>query len=222
MRRSALDRQRRLVGGGLLVAVWCAILWLVSPGLPVLWGPWASAATPDPGCRESFELVRRRHPVLKGFTQTRNGGGCTYTVTIPDFDPVRGDTVQATALFGAGWIDRISSKAITHSLMSQALVNSAKEFQLDFSTIPAGRVRYLPDGRVGKFGWKAQFATLEEFVAAACANELGLGTPLRPQVKPFGRLDGPAPPDLDKSQFKALVAFVDTLPCPVEEPPADA
>src|SRR5207248_2923948 len=60
------------------------------------------AAATDASCRESFDLVRRRHPVLKGFTQTRNGGGCTYTVTIPDFDPVRGDTVQATALFGAG------------------------------------------------------------------------------------------------------------------------
>src|SRR5205085_2522333 len=156
------------------------------------------AAATNPSCRESFELVRRRHPVLKGFTQTRNGGGCTYTVTIPDFDPVRGDTVQATALFGAGWIDRISSKAITHSLMSQALVNSAKEFQLDFSTIPAGRARHLPDGRVGKFGWKAQFATLEEFVAAACANELGLGTPLTEQAKPFAKPDYPeTPPDLD-------------------------
>src|SRR5437660_11043573 len=54
MRRSALDRQRRLVGGGLLLAVWCAILWLVSPGLPVLWGPWASAATREAG-RELFE-----------------------------------------------------------------------------------------------------------------------------------------------------------------------
>src|SRR5262245_3644769 len=54
MRRSALDRQRRLVGGALLVAVWCAILWFLSPGLPVLWGPWASAATREAG-RELFE-----------------------------------------------------------------------------------------------------------------------------------------------------------------------
>src|SRR5207302_9943771 len=82
--------------------------------------------------------------------------------------------------------------------------------------------RVLPDGRVGKFGWKAQFATLEEFVAAACANELGLGTPYSEQAKPFHKAEAAkVEPDLDRGQFKALVAFVDTLPRPVEVLPDD-
>jgi CxxC motif-containing protein (DUF1111 family) len=80
----------------------------------------------------------------------------------------------------------------------------------------------LPDGRVGKFGWKAQFATLEEFVAGACANELGLGTPLLEQARPLG---GEAPTtahrDLDQTQFRSMVAFVTTLPRPVEVVPAE-
>jgi CxxC motif-containing protein (DUF1111 family) len=71
-------------------------------------------------------------------------------------------------------------------------------------------------GGVGKFGWKAQFATLEEFVAAACANELGLGTPMTEQAKPHAIADCSTGPDLDKKQFRALVAFVKTLPKPVE------
>ena len=84
---------------------------------------------------------------------------------------------------------------------------------------PSGRPRILPDGRVGKFGWKAQFATLEEFVAAACANEIGLGTPRMEQAKPLAGVHGqPAAaaigPDLDQTQFRALVAFVATLPRP--------
>src|SRR5262245_32453173 len=291
-----LDRQRRWIGGAMIVAFWCAVLWFLSPGLPVLWGPSASAATKEAGraifehewaindplahgdglgpvfnarscvachfqggvggggdvahnihnysvvptagdatfhsgtvhsgaasatCKESFDLVRRRFPVVRGGQRTDPGSGCGYFV--PDFDPVRMQSLQATALFGAGWIDRISPKAITHSLMSQAIANSAKEFQLDFSGIPAGHVRTLPDGRIGKFGWKAQFATLEEFVAAACANELGLGTPLAEQVKPFPKPDYPASATgLDNSQFRDLLAFVDTLPRPIEQQPSDA
>jgi CxxC motif-containing protein (DUF1111 family) len=96
--------------------------------------------------------------------------------------------------------------------------------KLDFDAIPAGRPRKLPDGRIGKFGWKGQFATLEEFVAAACSNEIGLGTPMSKQAAPIARPDYNAdtPADLDRKQFKALVAFVETLPKPVETLPADA
>ena len=85
-----------------------------------------------------------------------------------------------------------------------------------------GRPRVLPDGRVGKFGWKAQFATLEEFVAAACANELGLGNPRMEQARPMVCLAYPqVERDLTDAQFRSLVAFVDTLPRPVEAAPAD-
>src|SRR5947207_1264795 len=102
------------------------------------------------------------------------------------------------------------------------LTGMVKEMKMDFEAIPAGRARKLPDGRIGKFGWKAQFATLEEFVAAACSNELGLGTPYSEQARPFHKADAAkADPDLDRGQFKALVAFVDTLPKPVEVLPDD-
>ena len=80
----------------------------------------------------------------------------------------------------------------------------------------------LADGRIGKFGWKAQFATLEEFVASACANELGLGNPMMEQAKPWAhRAYTKVNPDLDQTQFRSLVAFVDTLPRPIEVMPLD-
>lgn len=290
---NSLHRQRRLIGGTLVLTAWLAILWFLSPGLPVWFGPWASAATKEAGrelfehewtandplahgdglgpvfnakscvachfqggvggggdvnhnihnyevvptnrdlqmhagtvhagttgasCSESLTLVRRRFPIVPGGARVQEGCN-TKTV---DFDPVRTVTLQPTALFGAGWIDRISSKAITSSNMSRSVQTLAKEFDLDFSQVHPGRVRYLPDGRVGKFGWKAQFATLEEFVAAACANELGLGTPLTEQARPFSKPDAAAvAADLDKTQFKQLVAFVDTLPRPIEVPTTD-
>ena len=68
----------------------------------------------------------------------------------------------------------------------------------------------------------AQFATLREFVAAACANEIGLGNPQMEQARPRVGVSYPdMEPDLDREQFRALVAFVDTLPQPVRSVPED-
>ena len=97
-----------------------------------------------------------------------------------------------------------------------------RELAGDFNGVVAGRPRILPDGRVGKFGWKAQFATLQEFVAAACANEIGLGNPGLSQARPLVCLNyPPVENDLSPNQFHDLVAFVDTLPRPIESPPSD-
>ncbi|MDY3561212.1 c-type cytochrome [Gemmata sp. JC673] len=168
----------------------------------------------NPSLRETERTLRTLFPVIKGRTIT-NAGHCATNVTIPDFDPVRTQPVQTTALFGAGWVDLISDRAILRNERNRGLRAAGREMCLEFDNIPIGRARRVAGG-IGKFGWKAQFATLEEFVAAACANELGLGTPLTEQAKP---LSGPSPsvePDLDKKQFRALVAFVKTLPKPVE------
>ncbi len=61
---------------------------------------------------------------------------------------------------------------------------------------------------------EGQFATLEDFVAAACANEIGLGNPRLEQAKPIGLNVRQETPDLDSEQFNDLVAFVRTLPRP--------
>jgi CxxC motif-containing protein (DUF1111 family) len=83
-------------------------------------------------------------------------------------------------------------------------------------------VRYLPDGRVGKFGWKAQFATLEEFVATACAVEVGLSNPLRQQDRAHEhRPDTDAAPDMTPRQLDSLVAFCTLLDAPRRDVPTD-
>lgn len=177
----------------------------------------ANAASPQ--FMESFELVRKKFPVVRGRIEVINH----CSVSIPDFDPVSSESIQTTALFGAGWIDRISPKSILANRRTNQVAGALREFKLEFDTIPAGRARILDDGRVGKFGWKGQFATLEEFVAAACGNELGLSTPLADQAKPIHVADyAETKPDLNRKQFRALTAFVDTLPRPVEVLPTDA
>ncbi len=146
----------------------------------------------------------------------------TCFVQIRDFDPVRTESINTTALFGAGWIDQISSRSILHQNRSRSFDAIGKELVGDLTGIKPGRARVLPDGRIGKFGWKAQFATLQEFVASACANELGLGNPLMEQAQPYAHGHvAKVNPDLDQQQFGALVAFVNTLPRPIEVAASD-
>lgn len=297
MSRHPQERMRRTVGGILILLSIAVVGYLFSPGLPVMWGPSASAATQEAGAMlfehewqpndpiahgdglgpvfndrscvachfqggvggggslehnvtsfevhptkrnpdlvtgivhassvnsselESLSFLQTRFPIIKGGVRTVNLGGCSSTVTIPDVNPVKSSSVNSTALFGAGWVDRISSRAITANRRSYVATSIVREFQLDWNAVPPGRARILPDGRVGKFGWKAQAATLEEFVAAACANEIGLGNPLMAQAASMcSKSATPVEPDLDQKQFNQLVAFVDTLPRPEESLPAE-
>ena len=81
-----------------------------------------------------------------------------------------------------------------------------------------GRVSALPDGRIGRFGWKGQIASLDDFVRAACSNELGLEVPGQHQAslataKEFdpSRLKL----DMDEEQCELLTRFVSRLAPPV-------
>ena len=91
------------------------------------------------------------------------------------------------ALFGDGLIDVISDDALIahqreHSMAARVVgLNGAKDSKV------RGRIARLADGRVGRFGWKLEFASLNDFVKAACANELGLSNPGRPQATPLGK-----------------------------------
>jgi mono/diheme cytochrome c family protein len=175
------------------------------------------AFSTDPAYQESLAVLKSVYPIVRGRTVQRMEGCAPETV--PDFDPVRTQAVQPTALFGAGWIDLISDKAVYNNQRNRRASAVAREFRLDFSSVPVGRVPTTDDGRVGKFGWKGQTAELAEFVAAACANELGLGTPTVRQAAPLRGSAADGEPDLDRKQVKALVAFVKTLPKPVQAPP---
>jgi CxxC motif-containing protein (DUF1111 family) len=171
---------------------------------------------------ERDSSLRNLFPIIPGVLKTGGRPDCPYQFRTRDIDPIRTESVNSTALFGAGWIDRISPKAITQQNLKQGFSALGRELSSDYSGVSPGRYRVLPDGRVGKFGWKAQFATLEEFVAAACANEIGLGNPHREQAKPIGFRDYPkVDSDLDARQFDQLVAFVDTLSRPEEIMPTE-
>ncbi|WP_419188961.1 di-heme oxidoredictase family protein [Stieleria marina] len=106
-------------------------------------------------------------------------------------------------LFGLGLIDRIA--------MSR-LMNIAR--------VQAARSKGKVTGRVGdgKFGWRAQTTSLSSFVMGACAGELGLqvpGTPQPPDTADISYVS--LGQDLDQNGVRQLVAYVGSLPAPIQE-----
>jgi len=106
-------------------------------------------------------------------------------------------------LFGVGRIDDIPSEVLL-------AVAAAQPERV------RGRVSRTREGRIGRFGWKAQIPSLHEFVRAACANELGLEVPGHSQaVSPLAPSTKAKGFDLTEQECDALLAYVRSLPSPV-------
>ena len=127
--------------------------------------------------------------------------------------PVRLSQRNTPALFGAKLIDDIPERVIIAEERKQRLAWGLETFTS--SVAPVGLALRLPDGRIGKFGWKAQSPGLAEFVQAACANELGLGNPGQAQPTPLSDPNYQPPGlDLTLEQCNQLTAFIASLPRP--------
>jgi CxxC motif-containing protein (DUF1111 family) len=177
-----------------------------------------ASAVAEPN-RECPSEINRLFPVVQG--EQRKVGGCV--VTVPEFNPVSFTSMNTPALFGSGAIDRLSDGAIRGHQRQRQRAIYPREIRGDFSATPAGRVRVLADGRIGRFGWKAQFATLEEFVASACAVEIGLSNPRRRQDRPHQQgEDREAPFDLSGDQVLSLTAYTGSLPQPIRVLPEES
>lgn len=166
---------------------------------------------------ESREQVQRLYPIIPGGVKVV--GNCQ--VRFEDFNPVEFEEINTPALFGVGLIDEISDWTIRRNAWRQSFSALGKEFQGDFDAT-MGKVRILPGGRIGKFGWKAQFATVEEFVATACAVEVGLSNSYRQQDRPGEfKSDEEAEYDMTSHQLDSLTTFCLTLERPKFVPPID-
>jgi CxxC motif-containing protein (DUF1111 family) len=126
------------------------------------------------------------------------------------------------ALFGSKLIDEIPERIIIGGAHYQKLKWAGAPS--DDEDKPVGRALRLANGKIGRFGWKAQMATLSDFVQAACANELGLSNPGQEQPKPLSRpmmASGKKGYDLTTRQCDELTAFCASLPRPTEKLSAD-
>jgi CxxC motif-containing protein (DUF1111 family) len=142
---------------------------------------------------------------------------------------------NASALFGAGLIDRIPERALIEVAAEQARTAKAQVSAIPTPTgnsviddlmkeIAAlrvrGRVPRLKDSRIGRFGWKGNLATLRESTMQACSSELGLEVPGFPRAVPPWKKDYKAPGiDLTNDQCDTLASFVASLPRPRVRPP---
>ena len=132
--------------------------------------------------------------------RNQNGG-------VEKFDAMRTVFINTPALWGNGVIDQITDRDLRGLKRNQNM---------------PGRFRELPDGTIGKFGWKSQIATLRDFVATACAGELGLSNAVHAQHAPKKyEADPQAKHDLSDQQVESLVQFVASLPAPRQVIPAD-
>ena len=152
--------------------------------------------------REAVTIVLHRHSTEADYARRwRNVFG-----SVPG--PAR--ERNTPALFGAGLID-----AIDEAVIEEAATKRFEKFP-DVS----GRVARGHDGRLGRFGWKADTATLKDFVLQACAVELGLDVPGHPQP-PLPYLTEKKSPGLDMTtaQCDALIEYVRAIPAPSYQEP---
>ncbi len=119
---------------------------------------------------------------------------------------------NTTALFGSGLIDRVPDM-----LLAQQAQLQKKHPEIH------GHPSTLVDGRFGKFGWRANLATLLEFNDKACANEVGLQTRRVTQGSDAtnrGYRNKGA--DISDEQLLMLTQFVQALPAPRQQLPSQS
>jgi RNA polymerase sigma factor (sigma-70 family) len=164
-------------------------------------------ATIHPGFLEARSVVLHSFgtdPAYNAWRESVPGRHGTVLVRTSERNP--------PPLFGAGLIDAIPDEAI----------EAAAKRKFPGSSAVRGRVSRLKDGRIGRFGWKAQTATLKEFVLSAAAGEMGLEVPGRHQAAdPRFPGIGASGLDMDEAECDALTDYVRSLPAPVAVKPAD-
>jgi CxxC motif-containing protein (DUF1111 family) len=127
------------------------------------------------------------------------------------------------ALFGDGLLDAIPEESLHAEQRRNSDVARLVGLSRAKDSKIRGRVARLPNGRLGRFGWKAEFASLDDFVRAACANELGLSNPSRAQATSLAKRDyQPKGTDLSDAQCVLIGDFLRDLPAPVQVVPSDA
>lgn len=123
----------------------------------------------------------------------------------PPFDEATNviETRQTPTTLGMGLIDALEEAVI--------LANEDPD-DLDGDGV-RGRAHVLPDGRVGRFGWKANVPSTAEFVRDAMFNELGVTLPEQPGLT-FGATsddDDAGDPEISLTDVEDMAFFMNAL-----------
>ena len=148
----------------------------------------------DHGFRDHFG---QGGPVARAHSVAELGVSCGLPTGVPPEANVS-SLRNAMTLRGDGLMDDIQQGDVANNMsLEPAAVR--------------GRLNLLPDGRMGKFGWKANVATLVEFMGDAYRNELGLTNAMQPQDLVHGCGADRNSPELDALPLQAEAAFMNNL-----------
>ncbi|MCC7371676.1 MAG: hypothetical protein IT306_24880 [Chloroflexi bacterium] len=159
-------------------------------------------------------LLERGGPIARAHAISELGASCSLTPGVPAEAALAVER-NTPGLFGLGLIDQIPDEVI----LAGAIAREDGTHGRPHLVIDAGGRQ-----RVGRFGWKADTATLEQFSADALRNEHGITSPLASVdlLPPNGQIDtcsastgnGAGSPEMDGADVAALTAFVASLPAP--------
>jgi len=154
-----------------------------------------------------------RQGIFTGLSFTAPGDGTALsrhavTGTRPEAAPDANffEPRQTPSALGLGLLERIPREAI------EALADPSDD---DDDGI-AGRAHVLEDGRLGRFGWKANVPSIRDFVRDALSGELGLTVRSEPGLS-FGSAeddDDAADPEADETTIDSITGFIALLAPP--------
>lgn len=126
-------------------------------------------------------LTNEGGPLLQKLTVQKFITGCPLPGEIVPFDATIVAKHMPPPLFGDGLIDSIDDNAILANVGSKGMgINSVANMVADYTGVT----------RVGRFGLKAQFASLMQITAEAFGHDIGITNPIStqedlPQGKPY-------------------------------------
>ena len=136
-------------------------------------------------------------PTARAHSIAELGYDCDYPTGIP---PLANESSlrNAMTLRGNGLMDTIQQGDVVKNMDTEP-------------EAVRGHLNLLPDGRMGKFGWKASVATLVEFMGDAYRNEMGITNSLVPKDEIHACGADKDSPEIDGLPLQAQVAFINTL-----------
>jgi hypothetical protein len=148
-----------------------------------------------------FQLENNRGPTERAHAISELGSECDATAPDLPHDANAFSQRSTMTLRGTSLIDFIQKSDI---LAAQAAEPASIQ----------GHPNFLADGRIGKFGWKANVATLVEFMGDAFRNEMGLTNNISPvdETDECGAND--IKPEIDALPLESVNVFLQTIDNP--------
>jgi len=170
------------------------------------------------GGASQVTVLRTGHLLNGQFFESQGGSLIQSRATHPDATElvVAGDDVRALRIspntLGDGFVEAIANDTLLRIRDDQPLAMRGTAVVVPVLEA-AGRAR------IGRFGWKAQHASLESFAADAYLNEMGITSPLLPDEntasgRDIAAFDTVADPEDDGDDVLAFANFIRSTMAP--------